>query len=54
MTNTYSGGSIQRWVGWNREAGTTSLRLRVHKLLPGPEQGPRSKTVRSVGDLLVR
>ena len=36
----FSDWSTQKYEQWDDDAGATSLRLRIHKLNPGPEQGP--------------
>lgn len=40
ITNGHSDWSAQPWAAWDPDERTTSIRLRVHKVFPGPEQGP--------------
>ena len=39
-TSTTGDWSTQHWPAWDPEAKTTSIKIRVTKLLPGPTQGP--------------
>jgi len=36
----FSDWSTQEWVEWDQETASTSIQVRVSKLLPGPAQGP--------------